>query len=295
MTHWKNNFLTLAELALRRAQINYGIWDRDQKLQSDLKGFSLSRGLEIAPETDVCAMITQEFINSSLSKGFIPSGKTEDPRYWIISREFKIPKKGSKSNSFADIFINRIIPNGQKFKDISGPKSYNFPVIIEAKRAYTRKANIMDDNCEPLEDNFSAVRDDIKKLRSFSGIGSTKTRTDQSTPDLHKADDNWPFVQFYTCSLIWGFTTKGKGVKDTLEDLENELVNNNQVKDPNKHFTTKEWKGRLTRWFPHTWEQEQKNMKVLQWCWIMLIEINPFFPDINPEISESWYPPLKKV
>lgn len=164
---WASVFIEVALRAVRRVHYEYGLWGigPQWKMNRQLaQRINTGQGVELAPETDVCAAITQEFIGSPAVSGLWSEEANGVPgvevRYFMIDREAKYLSQPRKR---VDIFVQKYVPKGGKLGEELEP--VELPSFIEAKRARIWTPEIKTGEARHLKNQLEDVRKDVKKLK----------------------------------------------------------------------------------------------------------------------------------
>jgi hypothetical protein len=257
---WNKAFIELALRAMRKLHIKYGVWGVGQSVESkmDFKKLNQGPGIEIAEEKEVCAAISQEFISSRFTNGVNLNGEA---RYYELNREVHF-KNADGSSEFLDLFIDRFKPDQNRF--------YRYPVFIEAKRYRRYKPNIVTGKISKPDDNFDDIKADIKFLES------KKVSNDYRLP---KSKYDGELRGSFTYVLLWDKIDIKKYKKGKLiEDIKTNIglsTSNDSIE---------------IGWLPLTWTDD---LKIENWLWVALIEINPYSKKDNPDekVDENWFTP----
>jgi len=170
---WSERFIEVALRSIVKTHWSYQIWDMGQaglKDEEKRLQFSRGKGIELADETVVCSVITQDALNSPFFSGaFIPEGKTKDGRpikqghrWWKINREQNIFQNDKKelTREACDILVQRY--------DISEDgivKNEKEPIAIEAKRLIAHTTdNLPEAESHFYKNNIGAIVEDLEKL-----------------------------------------------------------------------------------------------------------------------------------
>lgn len=264
---WNKIFFEIAIRAIRQVHVKYGMWGLGQepKDETDFTLLNQGPGIEVALETEVCAAITQEFINSRFTNGLFEKNHN---RHYEIDREVKY-YLSKRSYHQIDLFVN-------KFKTEDGLKYYKFPAIIQVKRAHYYTPEIATGNLNSFQTNWKAIRSDIRALRQIRKLELTPDRAKY----FEKIENHFLYI------LFWGVFP--------IPEKKYEATSQGDVKTYiKKQLRTRPLKENdiYLKWIPLTWDGDKGT--VTKWLWVAMIEIDILCPR-PPTGRNSWIRIRKK-